>query len=327
MTALTSGAAASKPKAPESAERDGGLRVVVACGGPGAEREVSLNSGGRVADALRRSGYDAILGDVTPCDLSALDCDDVDVVFPILHGIWGEDGQFQRVLENRGIPFCGSGSEASEAAFNKAETKRRALELGIATPVYQIVDRSTTDPPAKLLVHEFPLVVKPVAEGSSVNCFIVRDERELDSRIDLLLDEYASCMIEAYVRGPELTVGIVGSKALPVIEIRTKRDFYDYEAKYIDDETEYRFDIELPDEWIKGVQDRSLALFDDLGCRDLARVDWIVDPNAGPLLLEINTLPGMTDHSLLPKAANRAGIEFDQLCQAIVEMARSRVTT
>lgn len=297
-----------------------GLKITVLSGGPSAEREVSLASGRAVADALRALKCDVEVADISPNDLSALNRS-VDAIFIALHGTFGEDGQLQRLLEQRGIVYCGSDSAASDLAMNKVASKRRFVEAGVPTPLFDVARPSRV---ADICARwRPPIVLKPVAEGSSVDCYLIRDADALRPTLDRLLESYDECLVERYIEGPELTVGILGETALPVCEIRTPRDFYDYQAKYLDDSTEYILDsIPLPAAFLENVQRLSLAAHRALGCRHFSRVDWKVDTGTNtPYCLEVNTIPGFTDHSLLPKAAARAGISFERLCGRIVELA------
>lgn len=297
------------------------LTITVLAGGPGLEREVSLNSGRSVSRALSRLGHRVELGDISPADLSALDraCD---IVFIALHGEFGEDGTLQAELDRRRIRYTGSGAAASRAAMNKVTAKELFRRAGVPTPAYRLVDRSTVRDPASF---PCPAVVKPASSGSSVGTSIARDAATLQRAAARVVETYGSALIEAYVRGPELTVGILGDRALPPCEIRTPREFYDYEAKYVSDDTQYLFDIDLPDELLREVQVLSLRAHEALGCEVFSRVDWMIDRDSmRPFALEVNTIPGFTDHSLLPKAASRVGIDFDALCQRIVELSLER---
>jgi D-alanine-D-alanine ligase len=169
------------------------------------------------------------------------------------------------------------------------------------------------------------VVVKPCGSGSSVDTWIVKDRNALREALDAVVGRYGAALVEHYIRGPELTVSILGEAALPVCQIRTKREFYNYQAKYIDDDTEYLFDIDLPAELLTRIQEMSLRAFKAVGCRDFARVDWMVDERTlQPCAIEINTIPGLTSHSLLPKAAARVGIGFDALCESVARMAMAR---
>lgn len=293
--------------------------ITVLAGGPGAEREVSLDSGRAVYEALRRLGHRVTLSDVGPDDLLALDRP-ADFVFIALHGEFGEDGTVQAELDARGLRYCGSGAAASRLAMDKLRAKRAFEASGIPTPPYEVVDRATLTGLSSRF--SLPAVVKPVASGSSVDTTIVRTRRELDRDATVVIDKHGSALVERYVAGPELTVGILGDLALPVCEIRTRRAFYDYQAKYIDDDTQYLFDLELPAELLERVQTLSLAAHLALGCGVFSRVDWMVDGGTlEPYVLEVNTIPGFTSHSLLPKAAARVGLSFDQLCRRIVELS------
>lgn len=298
------------------------LRITVLRGGPGAEREVSLKSGRAVAAALRLFGHQVFEADISPSDLSALGTP-ADMVFIALHGTFGEDGQIQKILDERGLPYCGSGSEASALAMNKVRTKARCIEAGVPTPRFDVALPSRWR--HACANWSPPVVVKPVAEGSSVDCEIVRDAVEFVPAVRRLVRKYGECLIEQYVVGLELTVGMLDREALPPIWIRTARGFYDYQAKYVDNDTEYLFEIPLPASVLRGIQELSARAFSAVGCRDFGRVDWMVDAKTHePYLLEINTIPGFTDHSLLPKAAAQAGIGFGELCQRLAVLAMDR---
>ena len=298
------------------------LDITVLAGGPGAEREVSLNSGSAVAGALVHLGHKVTVCDINPRDLSALDVP-ADFVFIALHGAFGEDGQVQDLLARRGVAFAGSDARASALAMNKAAAKANWVEAGIPTPRYYVVRQSPGRQTASY--WRLPVVIKPVSSGSSVDTFIVHDAFDFQAKVERVIARHGVCLIEEYIRGPELTVGILGEQALPVCQIRTKRTFYDYQAKYKDDDTEYLFDIDLPVELLAQVQELSIKAHQVLGCRDFSRVDWMVDGRTlQPYVLEINTIPGFTSHSLLPKAAAKVGLSFDQLCQRIVELGLAR---
>jgi len=299
------------------------LSIMVLMGGPSAERSVSLASGEAVAAALESRGHRVRRADVRPDDLSALEHAGVDVFFVALHGPFGEDGQLQEILEQRGLRYTGSGSRASRLGIDKIEARRRFAQAGIPTPPFAVAEAGRCDN----IVLDFPLpvVVKPVDQGSSVGCSIVRQASDLDSAVAHVVETYGRCLMEPYICGPELTVGILAGEALPVCQIRSATAFYDYEAKYQDDRTEYLFDIDLPDELLQRVQQLSVTAFETLGCRDMSRVDWMIDAATyQPYCLEVNTIPGFTSHSLLPKAAARAGICFADLCERIVRLATQR---
>ena len=305
---------ATRTATPVTAAAPRTLCVTVLAGGPSAEREVSLASGQAVTEALRRCGHEVYLADIGPDNLSALERR-ADVVFPALHGTFGEDGTIQRIMEERGIRFVGSGSQASALAMDKVATKRIAIDAGVPTPPYEVVEHGgmPTLPP--------PLVIKPVAEGSSVGTIIIREAGELGPAVEAVAGTYGQALLEQYIEGDELTVGIVGNQTLPPICIRPDREFYDYQAKYHDDRTEYVFDAGYP----KDVLDRACAhsqrVYQALGCRHLARVDWMIGRDTRLWLLEVNTMPGFTSHSLVPKAAAQLGIGFEELVDRLVRMA------
>ncbi len=295
------------------------LRILVLSGGPGMEREVSLNSGQAVQAALKRLGHEVTVRDIGPDDLSALDLP-ADFVFIALHGEFGEDGVLQAELEARGLRYCGSDEAASRVAMNKVEAKRRFVRAGIPTPQFEVIDPTNIN--YALADVRLPAVIKPVASGSSVDTSIVHTSQALRAAAPLVVDRYGEALVEQYISGYEFTVGILGDTPLPVCEIRTKREFYDYQAKYIDDDTQYVFDLDYPAELLKKIQKLSLEAHRALRCRVFSRVDCMVDRNTlEPFILEVNTIPGFTSHSLLPKAAARIGMSFDQLCQRIIELS------
>lgn len=295
------------------------LRVTVLCGGPSAEREISLQSGHAVAEALQRCGHRVHVADIGPDRLEALD-HPTDVVFPALHGAFGEDGTVQRLMAERGLAFVGSEARASALAMDKVATKSLASAAGILTPRFELWDTATLNARAapQLAV---PLVVKPVDQGSSVATSLVRDMAEFLPAVRLTIEHHKRALVEQFIAGEELTVGLLDGEPLPVICIRPKRPFYDFEAKYRDDATEYLFDAGYSASLLEHAQMLSRQVFDRVGCRHLARVDWIVDRDGRLWLLEVNTLPGFTGHSLVPKAAARAGIPFEDLVDRLVRMA------
>lgn len=293
------------------------LRVTVLAGGPSAEREVSLWSGRAIAEALQRCGHEVFVADIGPDNLAALD-EPCDVLFPALHGTFGEDGALQRILEARRIRFVGSGAEASATAIDKVRTKQRVVELKLPTPDFELVTVATVDRPRRIGV---PAVVKPVDSGSSVATAIVRDEPALRDAVRDVVTRFGRALVEQFITGDELTVGILGGQSLPPICIRPKRAFYDYEAKYLADDTEYLFDPGCPAAVLDQARAWSEQIFAAIGCRHLGRLDWMLDRQHGLWFLEVNTLPGFTSHSLVPKAAAHVGLSFDELCDRLVRMA------
>lgn len=300
------------------------LDITVLMGGPSSEREVSLLSGAAIADGLQRRGHKVVRADISPTDTSALDREGIDVVFIALHGQFGESGEVQQLCEDRGLRYTGSGPRASELGLDKAATKQIARKAGILTPEWAIIEEShsSAERAAAMAPLHLPVVVKPIDGGSSVDVAIVRTAAARDEALDNLVDDYGRVMVEQFVAGREITVGILGGQALPVLEIIPDGKFYDYRAKYSDQAvTRYTFEHGFSDVTTRRAQEAAATLFKALGCRHLSRVDFIVDAAGLPWLLEINTIPGFTSHSLLPMAARRSGIDFDELVDRIARMA------
>jgi D-alanine-D-alanine ligase len=298
-------------------------KIAVLKGGPSTEREVSLRSGAACAAALRRAGWDVYEVDVRGPNFRLRP--GTAVAFLALHGTFGEDGEVQRLLEARGIAYTGCGIEASHDCFDKVRSKQIFVAAGVPTPAYEVISRNCRRPATALTLFP-PLVVKPACQGSSVGVTIVRaGSGTLVTRALQEAFRYGDqIVVEPFVDGRELTVGIFDGRALPVVEIRPKRGFYDYRNKYTKGATEYVVPAPLPRETTRETQRVALAAFRAAGCRDYARVDLRLSRRGQPFVLEINTLPGMTEMSLLPKAAAAAGIGFEQLCSRMVEMALER---
>lgn len=302
--------------------------VLVLGGGPDSEREVSLVSARCIADALDASPrFRAERRTIDQIGIDELRVMPGEVIFPALHGGWGEGGPLQDLLEFDGRPFVGSGSGAARWAMDKIATKIEARRLGIPTPRAHVLDLRDVVCPLP-----FPVVVKPIHEGSTVGLFVCRDVSEWararrtieDSQ---LMGERRCCMVEPCVTGSgggkarELTVGLIDGKALPIIEIRPADGLYDYEAKYTRNDTQYLLDPPLPDGVGAAIKRQTEELAAAMGVRHLARTDFMLDGAGTAWFLEINTLPGFTDHSLVPKAARHTGLEMPVLCSKLVEMA------
>jgi D-alanine-D-alanine ligase len=302
---------------------DNKLDITLLCGGISAEREVSLKTGTQIAEALRTVGHRVWQSDISPGDLAALDRRPCDVVFPALHGVFGEDGQLQAILEERGVPFVGSGAAASRMGMDKVATKSCLLEHNVPTPPWQVVYRHKFNENWTVAGSVgYPCVVKPIGEGSSVGCRICANQEEARGHLREFLPKYGAMLVEKFVNGWELTVGILDGKTLPAIMIKPATEFYDYKAKYDRDDTQYLFDIPLPEGVLDHVRHAALETHRHVGCRHLSRVDVMVDqPTRQAYVLEINTMPGFTSHSLVPKAAAHAGIKFTDLCDRLVRMA------
>ena len=298
------------------------MRVTVLRGGPSAERDVSLAGGAAVAAACRRLGHAVTEADVGPDDLSALDVP-ADVVFAVLHGRFGEDGQLQAILQQRQLCFVGSDAAASRLAIDKDASKRAWRVAGLPTADWWCLDPGCpTDDLGEAPAP--PCVLKPLDEGSSIGVRMCDSAEQLRASLQELAARHRRVLVERRLFGPELTVGILGDVALPVIQVKPAAGFYDYEAKYLSSDTAYLLEPEVDDATCARVQQLALEAFRVVGCRDLARVDFVVDQREGPQLLEINTLPGFTDHSLVPKAAARVGLGFDKLVATLLDMALRR---
>jgi D-alanine-D-alanine ligase len=295
-------------------------KVAVLMGGKSAEREVSLKSGSMVLAALRKKGIDAHPFDPKERDVQDLVKERFARVFIALHGRFGEDGTLQGVLEWLGIPYTGSGVLASALAMDKVRTKRLWAAEGLPTAPYEVLTGETNlGAVAKRLGT--PMFVKPASEGSSVGMTKVKKAGDLEEAYALAVNYDPVVIAEKFIDGAELTVGIVGERVLPIIRIETPREFYDYEAKYIANDTRYLIPCGLSDKKEKQLQALSLEAFRALGCRGWGRVDLMLDKRGRPFLLEVNTSPGMTDHSLVPMAARAVGISYEDLCVKVLELA------
>ena len=295
-------------------------KVAVLLGGRSAEREVSLKSGSMVLRALRSRGVDAHPFDPGERGLEELAREKFARVFIALHGRFGEDGTVQGVLEWLGIPYTGSGVLASALAMDKLRTKRIWQAEKLPTPPYAVLDR-TSDLRAVAKKLRLPLMVKPASEGSSIGMSKVRSAAALDEAYALAANYDRVVLAEKFIRGTELTVGILGEQVLPIIKLETPRDFYDYQAKYVADDTRYIIPCGLPGKKEQAIQALCMRAFRTLGCTGWGRVDLMLDRRGRPYLLEVNTAPGMTDHSLVPMAARAVGIAYEELCVRILEGA------
>jgi D-alanine-D-alanine ligase len=295
-------------------------KVAVLLGGRSAEREVSLKSGGMVLNALRSRGLDAHPFDLQQRDLAALIAERFDRVFIALHGRYGEDGTIQGALELLGIPYTGSGVLASALAMDKWRTKLVWQAAGIPTPRYELLT-AQSDLRAVSARLGLPLMVKPASEGSSIGMSKVRAAAELGEAYALAANYDRVVIAEQFIEGIELTAAVLGGEALPLIKLETPRDFYDYAAKYLADDTRYIIPCGLAAQAESALQRQVLAAFGALGCDGWGRVDLMLDAAANPYFIEVNTSPGMTDHSLVPMAARHAGLSYEDLALRILELA------
>ncbi|TCV83016.1 D-alanine--D-alanine ligase [Sulfurirhabdus autotrophica] len=295
-------------------------KVGVLLGGLSAEREVSLKSGNAVLAALKSRGVNAHAFDTGKRNLDELFEEKFDRVFIALHGRYGEDGTMQGALELMGIPYTGSGVMASALAMDKWRTKLLWLSAGISTPEYALLDEHTNyEQVAEKL--GFPIFVKPAREGSSIGMSKVNSVAELEKAYQLAVKFDALVLAEQFIEGSEYTAAILGEEPLPLIRLETPRTFYDYEAKYLLDDTRYLCPCGLPEEQEKAIQAQALKAFQVIGCRGWGRADVMIDKSGVAYFLEINTSPGMTDHSLVPMAARGKNIAFDELVIQILELA------
>jgi D-alanine-D-alanine ligase len=298
-----------------------GKTIVLAKGGPGSERKVSLETAKGVAEALRSL-------DATVVELD-IDGPDFEVpagslaVFNVIHGTFGEDGQIQRILEAKGVPYTGAGSTSSELAFDKERSKARFVECGVPTADYQILDLASAGP--ENVTIPVPLVMKPLREGSSVGVHIIKDAAGIAPAIEDLKKYGGVALVEPFISGKELTVGILGDQVLPVVHIQPRDGFYDISNKYPwltgQGGSDYFCPADLSPETTKAVQDAAMAAHKALGVEVYSRVDVLLDGDDRPYVLEVNTIPGMTATSLLPKAARAAGIMYPALCARILELS------
>lgn len=295
------------------------LNVTVMLGGPSAEREVSLRSGAAVAQALRSLGHE--VRELDPQRDSWEMPPGTDVVFLALHGTYGEDGTVQQRLEELGMAYTGCDPEASRLGFDKVLTKQRCIAAAVPTARFALIDSPTASWP---MGWNPPVVLKPVRQGSSVGLQFVERVADWSKALAEALRFDTQVLMEEKIAGRETTVGILGGEPLPVVEVRPQTGVYDYQNKYTAGATEYLCPAPFDEATTSRIQQAGLGAFNAIGGRDYARVDVMVRSNGEPLVLEVNTLPGMTETSLLPKAAAAAGIGYAELCQRMLELALSR---
>jgi D-alanine-D-alanine ligase len=298
------------------------LNIVVMLGGPSAEREVSLRSGAAAAQALRSLGHK--VRELDPHDDSWMLPPDTDVVFLALHGTYGEDGTVQRRLEELGVPYTGCGAEASRIAFDKVLTKQRCVEAGVRTAQYVAINSPATSWP---MGWDPPVVLKPARQGSSVGLRFVERVSDWSSALAEVFRHDSQALMEEKIAGREVTVGILSDKPLPLVEVRPASGQYDYKSKYTAGATEYLCPAPFDAAATARIQAVGLAAFKAVGGRDYGRVDIVVRHDGEAVVLEVNTLPGLTETSLLPKAAAAGGISYAQLCQWMVDLALRHRTT
>ena len=298
-------------------------KIAVLMGGPGFERDVSLATARGVSKALRSLGIEVIQVDVRDDHFNLPD--DVELAFITIHGTFGEDGQLQRILELRGIAYTGDGADESALAFDKIRSKRKFRELGVTTPEWEVIQAGQRP---KL---PLPLVIKPPRQGSTVGVVVAKTERELESAQAEAAKYDRELLVEKYIPGRELTIGVLGEEVLPVLEIIPKGGFYDFNTKYpflnpqAGASAEHVCPASIGHEKTREIQRMAMRAFKSLGLQVYGRVDVVFPETGEPFVLEVNTIPGMTEASLLPDAAAAAGISYVDLCARIIALSRARM--
>jgi D-alanine-D-alanine ligase len=294
--------------------------IGVLMGGLSPEREISLSSGNAVLQALKRKKLNAVGIDVANNIASSLVKNKIEVAFIALHGVYGEDGSIQGLLEYAKIPYTGPGVLASALAYDKVKSKEVFKFNNISTADYQVLYRGRKNEPEP--TFSFPVVVKPSNQGSSIGVSIVREKREWKAALKLAFNYAEEILVEKFIEGKLLAIGMNGKKPMPIIHIQPKMGFYDYEAKYTTGKTEYICPAELSQKETQNCQAIAIKVFQALRGNGMPRVDVILDTQGTPYVLEMNTIPGMTPTSLLPMAAKQSGINFDDLVIEILNLAQ-----
>jgi len=301
-------------------------KIGVLMGGPSSEREISFKSAKSVCESLKSLGLDFVIIDIQTDDVEEnirlLKSHNIDCAFIALHGYFGEDGRIQEILDSLRIPYTGSSALASKRAMDKVAAHEVFAAAGLSVPRFILLDSKFFE--KRMGVSSdfgFPWVIKPATHGSSIGLSIIDTKDELDKALDMAFEFDQRIIIEEYIKGRELTVGILDEKPLPVIEIIPKSRFFDYEAKYKSKETQYIIPAKLQEEIARAVQIAALSAHKSLGCFGCSRVDIILTKNNIPYILELNNIPGLTETSLLPKAAIAEGIDFNQLCFKLLRAA------
>lgn len=307
-------------------------KIGVLMGGPSTERDISLKSGKAVYESLKDFGLPVSAIDIKTDDreenINLIKSYKIDCAFIALHGRFGEDGGIQEILERLGVPYTGSGKEASSLAMDKIASRKIFQLHGLKVPGYKVIERIAFEINHEALDNmNLPLVVKPARQGSSIGLSIVDKGRDLHKAVNLAFRFDERVIIEDYIEGREVTVGILDEQALPVIEIIPKKRFFDYEAKYRAGMTDYVVPAKLEERIAKTIQSTALSTHKLLGCFGFSRVDMILNEDSIPFVLEVNSIPGLTTTSLLPKAAKKVGIEFTQLCLKLIELAYEKAKT
>ena len=303
-------------------------KIAVLCGGRSGEREVSLRSGKNVFASLKKQGFNVTMFDLTDDLIAKLKKKDIDLVYIALHGKYGEDGAVQGMLEIAGIPYTGSKVLASALAMNKLAAKKIFSASGIPTPAFMEINPSgdiKKEAERVRRVFPFPLVIKPVSEGSSLGVSVIKKEAELEKALAKTVKQFSEVFVEEFIQGKEITIGVIGRhddlQALPILELVPKKEFYDFEAKYTAGLTNFILPARLSQPLTAKAQALALTAHRALGCYGVSRVDMIISQDHIPYVTEVNSIPGMTDQSDLPAEAAHIGITFDQLVVKILASA------
>lgn len=296
-------------------------RIAVLAGGDSAEREISLESGAEVLSALKARGHSTTFIDPQETDLAQVDWNAFDVAFLALHGTFGEDGGIQQQLEAWGVPYTGSGVASSRLAFSKSAAKERFLQTSVPTPAYVLIHEADRASRIELQVRKlgYPVVVKPDAQGSSLGVSVVRSPEELPQALSRCFHYDRFGILERAIVGTEWTVCLLDRTVLPVLQIETQREFFDYQAKYFDEQTEHRFEFDIPQSVVDEIASTGARAAEVLDTCGMVRVDIRLDRFFKPWVLEVNTIPGLTPHSLVPMAAAKVGIGFGELCERTIQ--------
>jgi len=294
-------------------------KIGVLLGGASAERDVSLRSGTAVYNALKGLGYNAVPIDAGADICSVLQKEAIEIAFLVLHGGWGEDGSIQGMLEVLGIPYTGSGVLASALAMDKEASKKAFLYHGVPVPPFLVIDKRSAGRHGEPgLSFSLPWVVKPATEGSSIGVSIIKDKNDFTHALEKTFTFGPRALVEKYIEGREVQIGILNDKVLGGVEVRPSLEFYSYEAKYTAGLTEYLLPPALESGVYKEACNKALAAHMALGCKGATRVDLRIDNEGNPFVLEVNTIPGMTETSLMPKIAQHAGFDFPCLIEEIL---------
>jgi len=304
-----------------------GKKVGVLLGGMSSEREVSLRSGKAIAEGLRKKGYEVAEIDVDSSLPEKLKQEGVQVAFIALHGKYGEDGAIQGLLEILKIPYTGSGILASSVAMDKILTKRILQERGFLTPAFAFFDaqEGRAEDFAAAFALTYPVIVKPSREGSTIGIVRVQSAAELLPALKEAARYDARVLVEEFIAGKEVTAGVIQGEALPLIEVAPKSGFYDFQSKYTKGATEYILPARISEALTREIQESTVEIYRELGCEGCARADFIIDDQERFFFLEINTIPGMTETSLIPKAAAQAGLSFENLVEKLLDSSRLKL--